>query len=102
MWGQCSEAMKARLKSPEAYDAKTAEDDCKWLFSNIQVITMLFDENHHGYTSMLDATVGGFLNCKQQFGQSVTNYVDAIKCHIDTIEYHGQGTIALNVDRAPK
>ena len=93
--------MMARLQPLEAYEEKTAADDCKWLLSNIQAITMQFDEKHHGYTSMLEATAG-FFNCKQQIGQSVTNYVEAIKeSHIDSIEYHG-GTIALNIDLAPE
>ena len=100
VWGQCSEAMKARLKALDAYEERTVTDDCKWLLSNIQAITMQFDEKHHGYTSILDATAG-FLNCRQHVGQSVTNYVEAIKSYINTIEYHG-GTIALNIDLAPK
>ena len=100
IWGQCSEAMKARLKSLDEYEERTAADDCKWLLSNIQAITMQFDEKHHGYTSMLDATAG-FLNCRQQVGQSVANYVEALKNHIDTIEYHG-GTIAMNINLAPE
>ena len=62
---------------------------------------MQFDEKHHGNTSMLDATAG-LLNCRQQIGQSVaSNYLEAIKKHIDTIEYHG-GTIALDIDLAPE
>jgi hypothetical protein len=86
VWGQCSEAMKARIKVLEAYEEKTAADDCKWLLSNIQAIAMQLDEKHHGYTSMLDATAGFLLNCRQQVGQSVINYVEAINSHIDTID----------------
>jgi hypothetical protein len=44
IWGQCSEVMKARVKSLPEYVARTTEDDCKWLLSNIQSITMQFDE----------------------------------------------------------
>ena len=100
IWGQCSEAMKARIKSLSEYEVKAAEDDCKWFLSNIQAITMQFDERHHGYTSMLNA-IDGLLNCRQQPDQSVTNYMEALKSHIDTVEYHG-GTLVLNLDLAPE
>ena len=101
IWGQCSEAMRARIKKSLAeYEAKTAKDDCKWFLSNIQAITMQFDERRHGYTSMLNA-MAGFLNCRQQPKQSVTNYMEALKSHIHTVEYHG-GTLVLNIDLAPE
>ena len=49
---------------------------------------------------MLDATAG-FVNCHQQQGQSPDNFLEALKNHADTIEYHG-GTLALNHELAPK
>jgi hypothetical protein len=49
---------------------------------------------------MLDATAG-FLNCRQQPGQSADSYLEALKSHTDMIEYHG-GTLALNVSLAPE
>jgi hypothetical protein len=100
IWGQCSEAMKAKVKSLDGYDASTETNDCKWLLSNIKAVTMQFDAKHNGYVSMLNATAG-FLNCRQQPGQSADNYLEALKSHTDTIEYHG-GTLALNVNLAPK
>jgi hypothetical protein len=100
IWGQCSEAMKARIKSLAEYDSRTAADDCKWFLGNIQAITMQFDERHHGYTSMLNA-FAGLLNCRQQTEQSVSNYLEVLKSHIDTVEYHG-GTLVLNIDLAPE
>ena len=61
-------------------------------------ITMRFDEKHNSYISMLDATAG-FVNCRQQRGQTVAGYLEALKSHSDTIGYHG-GTIVLNADLA--
>ena len=52
------------------------------------------------YLSMLNATAG-FLNCRQQPDQSVSNYLEALKSHIDTVGYHG-GTLVLNINMAPK
>ena len=53
---------------------------------------------HHGYLPMLNATAG-FLHCRQQPDQSVSNYLEALKSHIDTVEYHG-GTLILNLNMA--
>lgn len=92
--------MKTRVKLLAEYENKTAEDDCKWFLSNIHAITMQFDERHHRYTSMLNTTAG-LLNCRQQPEQSVTNYLEALKSHVDTVEYHG-GTLVLNIGLAPE
>ncbi|KAI2493026.1 hypothetical protein MHU86_21527 [Fragilaria crotonensis] len=72
IWGQCSEAMKAKVKSLDGYAASAKEDDCEWLLNNIKAITM-----------------------QQQQGQSADSYLEAMKSHTDTIEYHG-GTLVLN------
>ena len=93
--------MKARVKSLADYETRTANDDCMWFLNNIQAITMQFDErHHHGYTLMLNA-VAGLVNCRQQPEQSVTSYLEALKSHVDTVEYHG-GTLVLNLDLAPE
>lgn len=100
IWGQCSEAMKAKVKSIDGYADSATNDDCEWLLSNIKAVTMQFDAKHNGYISMLDATAS-FLNCRQQQGQSADNYLEAMKSRIDTIEYHG-GTLVLNPGLAPE
>ncbi|KAI2506981.1 hypothetical protein MHU86_7478 [Fragilaria crotonensis] len=100
IWGQCSEAMKAKVKSLDGYAESTKNDDCEWLLKNIKAITMQFDAKHNGYISMLDATAA-FLNCRQQQGQSADSYLEALKSHTDTIEYHG-GTLVLNPRLAPE
>jgi hypothetical protein len=84
IWGQCSEAMKAKIKSLDGYETSVETNDCKWLLSNIKAVTMQFDAKHNGYVSMLDATAG-FLNCRQQPGQSADNYLEALKSHTDTM-----------------
>jgi Reverse transcriptase (RNA-dependent DNA polymerase) len=99
IWGQCSEAMRVKLRSIDGYEENRKADDCKWFLSNIQAVTMQFDTKHNGYISMLDATAG-FVNCRQQRGQSVSAYLEVLKSFSDTIEYHG-GTIVLNPDLAP-
>lgn len=70
------------------------DDSCEWMLKKIKAVTMQFDAKHNGYISMLDATAG-FLNCRQQQGQTADSYLEALKSHADTIEYHG-GTLVLN------
>lgn len=98
--GQCSKAMKAKLRSLASYEEKTREDNCNWLMKSIMAITMQFDEKHDRYISMLDA-IGGFVNCRQQRDQTVTSYIEALRSFTDTIEYHG-GSILLNPDLVPE
>jgi hypothetical protein len=99
IWGQCSEAMKSKLKSLSGYETSASEDNCEWFLRNINAITMQFDAKHNGYISMLDATAN-FLNCRQGQQQTVSNYMETLKSHVDTIEYHG-GTVVLNPNLAP-
>jgi hypothetical protein len=43
-WGQCSEAMKARVKSFDHYQSKTDANDCLWLLESIRATTLELDE----------------------------------------------------------
>ena len=84
IWGQCSEAMHVKLRSIDGYEENRNADDCKWFLSNIRAVTMQFDTKHNRYISMLDATAG-FVNCRQQRGQSVSAYLEALKSFSDTM-----------------
>jgi hypothetical protein len=55
VWGQCSEAMKAKLKSLTEYEDKVDENDCMWLLKQIKAITLQFDEKKNKFISLLDA-----------------------------------------------
>jgi hypothetical protein len=92
--------MKTKIKLIDGYIKRAEENDCKWLLSNINAVTMQFDAEHNGHLSMLDATTG-FVNCRQQPGQSADHYLEALKSHTDTIEYHG-GTLAPNPKLDPE
>jgi hypothetical protein len=98
--GQCSEAMKAKVKSLDGFTDSATHNNCEWLLNNIKATTMQFDAKHNGYISMIDATAA-FLNCRQQQGQSADSYLEALKNHTDTIEYHGS-TLVLNPNLAPE
>jgi hypothetical protein len=55
VWGQCSEAMKAKLKSLTEYQDKVNENDCMWLLKQIKAITLQFDKKKNKFISLLDA-----------------------------------------------
>ena len=62
--GQCSESMKYKLKSLDAFKAETEKNNCLWLLQQIRAITLQFDEKKNGFISIMNAQ-HGFLNCKQ-------------------------------------
>lgn len=99
IWGQCSEDMKSKVKTHDGYKDRVAENDCAWLLRQIKSVTLQFDESRNGFLSLLDAQES-FLKCRQQSGQSVEDYVDALKGWAETIESHG-GTVAANYQLVP-
>ena len=100
VWGQCSEAMKAKVKAHKDYNNKARENDCHWLLKQIKAVTLQFDETRNGFLSLLDA-LANFVNWRQKEGQTVDDYVDALRGFADTIEYHG-GTVVSNPTLVPE
>ena len=86
--------MQARLTALDGYKDATKENDCFWILQNINSITLQFDDTRQSMLSLLD-TQAGFLNCKQQTGQTTDEYVDALIACAETIESHG-GAICAN------
>jgi hypothetical protein len=99
-WGQCSEDMKARVKTHEGYDDKSTANDCVWLFQQIRSVTLQFNDSKDGFMSLLDAQFN-FLSCKQSSGQSADEYAESLIGWADTIETHG-GTVAINHKLIPE
>jgi hypothetical protein len=92
--GQCSEAMKDKLKSLDSFKVETKKNNCLWLLQQIRSITLRFDEKHNGFISIMDAQ-RGFLNCKQHMGQSPASYRDDLRAWAVTLTQQG-GSIAAN------
>ncbi|KAI2510045.1 Reverse transcriptase (RNA-dependent DNA polymerase) [Fragilaria crotonensis] len=93
-WGQCSEAMKARVKTHSGYDEMAMANDCVWLLKQIRSVTLQFHDNKDSFMSLLDAQFG-FLSCKQKPNESADEYAENLIGWSDTIETHG-GTVAVN------
>ena len=64
MWGQCSEAMRAKLKSLNEYGDRMNDNDCAWLLQQIRAVTLQFDSTRNSFLSLMDARTS-FLTCKQ-------------------------------------
>jgi len=43
IWGQCSEALRAKVKSSSGYVSKSTACDCKWLLKTIHGIMLCFN-----------------------------------------------------------
>jgi hypothetical protein len=99
IWGQCSEAMKSKIRSITDYKDRADNDDCFWLLQQIKAVTLLFDEKRNPFVSAMDA-LKGFLNCRQHSTQSTNEYMEELKAWADTIEYRG-GTFAMSHELVP-
>ena len=87
-WGQCSEALKAKIKSLTGYQEKADNYDCVWLIGKIASVMQKFEETKHGATSMV-IVLTSLLNCRQGNEQKVSDYVDRLQNLAETIEHHG-------------
>lgn len=99
-WGQCSEAMKAKVKTLTDYQERSDSNDCVWLLESIRAVTLELDEKRNGIMSLLDAR-GHLLNCRQGQNQPVGVYREIIKGWADAIRFHG-GTIAERTSAVPE
>ena len=87
-WGQCSEAMKAKLKSLDEHLARKAVNDCAWLLEQIRAITLQFDSKRNSFLSLMDARTS-FLTCQQGRQQTTDSYLDTLRGWAETIESYG-------------
>ena len=88
VWGQCSEVMRAKIKSHASYTERTESNDCFWLLKQIKSVTLQFDETKYGFISIMDARAN-FLNCQQGQDQTAEDYLEQVRSWADAIEYHG-------------
>ncbi|KAL7563157.1 hypothetical protein ACA910_014436 [Epithemia clementina (nom. ined.)] len=52
IWGQCSDAMKAKLKSLPKFETKNQANNCIWLLNKIKAITYQFEGQRLLYLSL--------------------------------------------------
>ena len=98
-WGQCTEAMKAKIKSLDDYDARNTDNDCAWLLQQIRAITLQFDAKRNIFLSLLDAR-NSLLTCRQAQHQTTESYLASLRSWVETIESYG-GSVAESFELVP-
>jgi hypothetical protein len=68
IWGQCSDDMKARVKTHDEYKESTKKNNCVWLLGQIKAVTLQFDSKKDTVLCILHAR-RSFDNCRQIPGQ---------------------------------
>jgi hypothetical protein len=88
IWGQCSEAMRTKLRAVKDFSTHSADNDCSWILKEIKGVTHQFDTTRDVFMSLLEARIA-FYTCKQENNQSLDEYLDTFSAHVDVLEYYG-------------
>ena len=99
IWGQCSDDMKARVKTHDNYKDATKKNNCVWLLGQIKAITLQFDSKKDSVLCILHARKN-FANCRQQQGQSVEDYAETLTGWANTLKAQGDN-VSVNYDVIP-
>jgi hypothetical protein len=91
IWGQCSEAMKAKLTSLDDFETKSHESDCVWILKEIKGITYRFEGQHNIYLSLNNARIS-YCAYTQGAEDSISSYLGHFRSLVEVLEHYG-GTI---------
>ena len=86
VWGQCSPAMQSKIKSSLKYKLMNQECDVVWLLKEIQSVIFKFDD-HNEMCLAMDNAIESLGTCKQEEGESVSNFLQQFQLHIDEFEH---------------
>jgi hypothetical protein len=88
IWGQCSEALRARLKSHPDFDVNDTSQNCEWLLKTIKGIMIRFESQRFVFLSMADATQQVF-TFRQGPDMALSKYYEDFKNLIEVYEHYG-------------
>ncbi len=94
-WGQCGEAMKAKVKSLDEYARRSGDNDCSWLLEQVRAVTLQFDAKRNSFLSLMDARTSS-LTCKQGQHHSQHKYLNTLHGWAETIESYGVGRSTMD------
>jgi hypothetical protein len=77
IWGQCSEALQAKLESLDEYEAMRDTSDCPELLKAIQGIMYKFESQRYVVVSLDDAQTQYF-NIRQAADEPLADYFKTI------------------------
>jgi hypothetical protein len=87
-WGQCSEAMKAKLQTHDDFPANDLLADCAWLLKEIKAITFQFEGQRYLFLSLDDAHCD-LCAYRQSATESLIAYHNTYKNKVDVLEHYG-------------
>ena len=88
IWGQCSEAMKAKLTSLDDFKTKSHESDCVWILKEIKGITYRFEGQRYIYLS-LDNARTTYYAYNQGAKYSISSYLELFRSLVEVVEHYG-------------
>jgi hypothetical protein len=88
IWGQCSEAMKAKLTSLDDFEAKSHKSDCVWILKEIKGITYRFEGQRYIYFSLDDARTS-YYAYTQGAEDSISSYLEHFRSLVEVLEHYG-------------
>ena len=100
IWGQCSEAMRERLRTHSNYNTALDSNDCVWLLQEIRAVMLNFDEKQERFVALINAQ-RQFFNCRQGPHQSNADFLETVKIWASAIEYYG-GSLTEHYNLIPE
>jgi len=88
IWGQCSEAMKAKLTSLNDFETKNHKSDCIWILKEIKGITYRFEGQRYIYLS-LDNARTSYYAYTQGAKDSISSYLEHFRSLVEVLEHYG-------------
>jgi hypothetical protein len=88
IWGQCSKALKEKLKSRQGYVSAQEANDASWLIIRIKELSFKFEEQKYFFLSMFEAKRKLFA-LKQANNQTIQDYHATFVNLVNAIEHFG-------------
>jgi Zinc knuckle len=87
IWGQCSEAMRTKIRALDNYNVESHANNCTWLLNEIKGVTHQFDTKRNIFLSLLDARIA-YYTCKQLAHQTNAEYLEIFRSNVEVLEYY--------------
>ena len=88
IWGQCSEAMKAKLTSLDDFETKNHEKDCVWILKEIKGIMYRFEGQRYIYL-YLDNALTTYYAYTQGAEDSISSYLRHFRSLVEVLDHYG-------------
>jgi Zinc knuckle len=87
-WGQCSEAMQAKLHSHDDFQVNDLDADCSWLLKEIKAITFRFEGQRFIFLSLDDAHTA-LCTYYQGAEEPTLTYLHNFTNKVEVLEHYG-------------